>query len=81
MIRLLRKVKAAELTFNGLWLSQLVRKELLSNSRVNSSGINHCAVSDAVNNLLDRVGVHLCRLSLITTRSERDSCNSYEHKY
>ena len=74
--------KAARLPSNGLRFSQLVRNELLSNCRISNCRIsNSCAVNNAVNYLLNRVGVYLCRLSLVTTRSERNSCNSYEHKY
>ena len=56
--------------------------ELLSNCNcVSSNCVNSNAVDNAINNLLDSVGVNLSGLSLLATRSERDSCNSYEHKY
>ena len=55
---------------------------LLSNNRVSCSNnrINSGAVDDAVN-LCDRVCVYNRSLSLVTTRSERDSSNCYEHEY
>jgi len=62
-------------------LSFFVRLNAQLDSAVSCNSVNSNAVNNAVNNLLDRVGVYLCRLSLVTTRSERDSCNSYEHKY
>ena len=46
----------------------------ISSNSVNSSGIS------AINNLYG-VGVNLSGLSLVTTRSERYSNDSCEHKY
>ena len=64
-----------------LSISSYATNGLLSlSSAVNGSGVNGSGIS-AVNNC-DRIRINgLSLLSLVTTRSERDSCNSYEHKY
>ena len=79
-----KKEKAAGLSSNGLQILSICSFcELLSNcNSVSSNSVSSNAVSEnAINNLLDSVGFNLSGLSLLATRSERDSCNSYEHKY
>ena len=60
-----------------------LNNKLLSNSsRVSNYAISSETVNNAINDLSDRVYNLLSRsLSLVTTRSERDSSNCYEHKY
>ena len=75
--------KAAGLSSNGLQILSICSfcKLLSSSNCVSSNCVSSDAVDNAINNLLDSVGVNLSGLSLLATRSERDSCNSYEHKY
>ena len=78
-----KKEKTAGLSSNGLQILSICSfcKLLSSCNCVSSNCVSSDAVDNAINNLLDSVGVNLSGLSLLATRSERDSCNSYEHKY
>ena len=53
-----------------------VRPGLLSNCVSSNCVSSNCINSNCINCILSR-----SLLCLVTTRSERDSCNSYEHKY
>ena len=53
-----------------------VRPGLLSNCVCSNCVSSNCINSNCINCILSR-----SLLCIVTTRSERDSCNSYEHKY
>ena len=55
---------------------ELLSSSAVSGNSVSSNGVNLCAVNHS-----DRVCINSLSLSgLVTTRSERNSCNSYEHQ-
>ena len=74
-----KKNTAQDLVLSGVD-SLSVRAKLLSYSCVSSNRINSQRVSYRVNESC--ISLSLSRSScFVTTRCERDSCDSYEHKY
>ncbi len=75
----MQKNTAQDLVLSGVD-SLSVRAKLLSYSCVSSNRINSQRVSNRVNESC--ISLSLSRSScFVTTRCERDSCDSYEHKY
>ena len=75
----MQKNTAQDLVLSGVD-SLSVRAKLLSYSCVSSNRINSQRVSYRVNESC--ISLSLSRSScFVTTRCERDSCDSYEHKY